>query len=366
MTIRCVKLLDRVRKGLAAPAVMSGQVQYLSPYDDVNHLWPIVAPDWFPTTGATRAQAMAIPAVKRARGIICTTIARTPLRAYRGEELTTDQPRWLDRTDGPVSPYHRMVWTVDDLLFYGWSAWACSRGEDGRVIAADRIPFDSWKIEDNKFIYVGANGTETEADPSTIILIPASDEGLLAASPATIRHAADLLNSASKAAENPAAYLELHQTNELPITQEDAKEMVAAWAKARQGENGGVAFTSQGVEVREHGAYSEHLLVEGRNASALDIARAMQVPGSAIDATVDKASLNYENATSKAHDLIDYGLAAYMSPIAARLGLDDVVPRGVSIRFDLGEVIGDGATSGTPDDEGGSTPPAPTEQGVAE
>lgn len=360
-----MKLLDRLRHALAAPAVVNGQVKYLSPYDDVNHLWPIVAPDWLPASSVTRSAAMQVPAIKRARGVICTTIARTPLRAYRGDELVTAAPAWLDRTDGPVSPYHRMVWTVDDLLFYGWSAWAVSRDVTGHVLAADRIPFDQWEIEDGRFIWTTAGGVRTEADPNTVILIPGSDNGLLSESSGMIRHAADLLAAASKAAENPAAYLELHQTNELEITPEKARDLVEAWAKARRGENGGVAFTSAGVEVREHGAYSEHLLVEGRNASALDIARAMQVPGITLDAAAEN-SMTYVNAQAKAHDLIDYGLAAYMSPIAARLGLDDVVARGVSIRFDLDALLGPGASHGTPDDGSGSTPPAPTEQGTSE
>lgn len=108
-----MKFFDAVRAALAAPAAAQGQVKYLSPYDDVNHLWPIVAPDWVRSTGSiTRAQAMSVPAVKRARGIICTTIARIPLRAYRGTEPINPQPLWIDRTDGPVSPYHRMVWTA--------------------------------------------------------------------------------------------------------------------------------------------------------------------------------------------------------------------------------------------------------------
>ncbi|AKI28618.1 Putative portal protein [Gordonia phage GMA5] len=360
--------LDRVRAALAAPAAAQGQVRFLSPYDDTNHLWPIVAGDWVrPASSVTRAQAMSVPAVKRARGIICTTTARTPLRAYRGSTALDPQPLWIDRTDGPVSPYHRMVWTIDDLMFYGWSLWACARTKSGVVIAADRVPFDRWKIDDKGVVvYIDENGTETPADPRSVILIPGSDEGLLASSAGAIRHAADLLASASKASENPSAYIELHQTNDLPITEEQARGMIAKWAAARRGENGGVAFTSHGVEVREHGSYSEHLLVEGRNAAALDVARAVHLPGSALDATVEKSSLNYETTEGKTADLIDFGLSSYMSAITARLGMDDVVPRGTSVRFVLDAETGPDATAGTPDDGGASTPPAPTETGVSQ
>ena len=353
-----MSLLSRLRAALAVPALAAGDVRHLSPYDDVNHLWPIVAPDWLPAHRISRAQAMAVPAVNRARRVLCNRVALSPLRAYRATELAAEQPRWLDRTDGPVSPYHRMLWTIDDLLFYGWSAWAAQRDYAGQVIAADRIPFDRWHIDDQgRVIYRDDDGTESVASAESVILIPGSDEGLLTASPGAIRHAADLLHSAAKAAENPAAYIDLHQTNESPITEEDRQRLIDGWVRARRGENGGVAFSSAGIDVRELGAPIEHLLVEGRNAAALDVARACGVPGQIVDATTPTASLNYENAEAKNRDLIDYGLSAFMAPVSARLGMDDVVPRGISLRFDLESDTGPGASVGAPDDGSQSTPP---------
>lgn len=335
------------------------EVRRLSPYDDTNHLWNFVAPEWFPDRGITREVAMSIPAVKRARRTIAHGVAGLPLHAYQGDAVAERQPAWLDRTDGPVSPYHRLLWTTDDLIFYGWSAWAVERDDSGLVVAADRIPFDRWSIDDHgRVLYRHSDGTDVPAREDSVILIPGSDEGLLA-TPSVVRHAARLLDAAAKAAETPAAHIELHQTNDLPLTDTDRKMIRDSWIAARRGENGGVAFTSAGIEAKEHGTFDAHLLVEGRNAAALDIARAMGVPGSVVDATVDKASLNYETAESKARDLIDYGLSAYMLPISARLSMDDVVGPGLSIRFDLEDVIGPGATSGSPDDGGHSTAPQP-------
>ncbi|MFW0790096.1 phage portal protein [Gordonia sp. CPCC 205333] len=358
-----MSFLSRVRAALALPAVASGDVRRLSPYDDTNHLAHILAPDWFPNTGAlTRSSAMRIPAVSRARRTVCNSIARIPLRAYTGDNLSALQPVWLDRTNGPVSPYHRMLWTVDDLFFYGWSAWAIERNTDRSVRAADRIPVDHWHIDPdtNQVIYTPPGGTPYPVAADAIVLIPGSDDGLLVDGAVAVGHAADLLRSATKAAENPSAYIELHQTNEAPITEEQARDMITKWAAARRGENGGVAFTSHGVEVREKGSYSNHLLVEGRNAAALDIARAAGLPGFALDASVGEANLTYQNAESKARDLIDYGLSAYMAPISARLGMDDVVPSGQAIKFDIEEFIGPKGTTGTPDDGSASTAPTPS------
>jgi hypothetical protein len=71
-----------------------------------------------------------VPAVARARGVVCTTIARIDLGAYRGDTRldTAAEPSWLHATDGPLSPFHRMLWTLDDLYFYGWSCWGSPSG----------------------------------------------------------------------------------------------------------------------------------------------------------------------------------------------------------------------------------------------
>lgn len=370
-TLIRVSLASKLRTVLAIPAVASGEanLRRLSPYDDVNHLWPIVAPDWFPTGGMTRAQAMRIPAVSRARRTICNAIARMPLRAYRGDVLldAAQRPNWLDRTDGPVSPYHRMLWTVDDLFFYGVSAWAVQRGAPadegalGPVLFADRIPFAQWRIDADTgaFIYIGRNGTEYPASLDEVIVIPGTDDGLLVDGLTALEHARDLLNAANKAAKNPAAHINLQQTNEYPMTPEDRDNSRRDWAAARRGENGGVAVTSAGFKVEELGTFDAHLLVEGRNAAALDVARSAGVPGSIIDAA-SAEGLTYVNAQAKTQDLIDFGLTAYMAPISARLGLDDMSPRGTRIAFDLEELLGPGAIAGTPDDGGASTRPATT------
>ena len=356
-----MSLLSKVRAALALPAIASGDVRYQSPYDRDNHLWSFVHPDWFPNRGMTRDAAMSIPALSRARRVICHSIASLPLRAYRGETLIADQPKWLERTNGVVSPYHRMLMTVDDLLFYGLSAWAVERDYDGQVIDADRVPIDQWSLNDErKFVWRGPDGTHTEADPRSVILIPGTDDGLLAY-PAALSHASDLLRAATKAAENPVAYIDLHQTNDKPITDEVRQNIIDSWARARNGENGGIAFTSNGIEARELGAPSEHLLIEGRNAAALDIARAVGIPGAIVDAN-NGSNMTYENAESKARDLVNYGLSAYMSPISARLSLDDVCPRGTAVRFDLENLVGPGATVAAPDEGSSSTPADPPAQ----
>ncbi|MFC4127393.1 phage portal protein [Nocardia rhizosphaerae] len=331
-------------------------VQVESPWTAYpSHLNQVVWPDLVGLENVlpmTRLEAMTVPAVARARKIICGAIAGMPLHVLRGDDILAPQPAWLDRTDGEVSPYHRMLWTVDDLLFWGWSLWRVTRGADGSVLAAGRVPWDRWDFD--TFGRVEIDG-ELVAD-SAVCLIPGVDEGILWNGKLAIRHAARLLAAADKAAATPAAHLELHQTNEAPMTAGDRADLIAAWVAARRGENGGVAMTPSSIEVRELGAASEHLLLEGRNAAAIDIARTMGVPASALDASLENASMTYSTTESRNAELVDYGLAPYMSAISARLGMDDMVPRGQRVAFDAENFVGVGARSVAPPDDGGPAP----------
>lgn len=323
----------------AIEAANASDIAVASPFAGPSHLnqvvWPdIMGSDWLPLT---RAEAMAVPAVARSRGLITGTIARLELEAVKDDTPVEPKPLWMNRTDSPLPPYHRMLWTVDDLVFYGYSLWAVERDIHAQVIKASRVPFQSWEFNNEGQITV--NGDLVRAD--SVVLIPGPHEGLIQFASRTIRQASSLLQSADKAAKNQTAYLELHQTNEAPMTAEDIAALIKGWADARNGANGGVAFTNNGVEVREHGAPKEHLLIEGRNASAVDIARCMGVPAALIDAQAQQGALTYETTQDRNAQFLTYGLAPYMDAISARLSQDDVAPRKTRVQFAEQDFVGD-------------------------
>lgn len=315
-----------------------------SPWAPTGLLNSVVWPDilGLENMPLSRAEAVSVPTVARAKGLITSTVARFPLTAYRDDEDI--DYLWMNRTDGPLSPFHRMSWTVDDLLFYGWSLWTVQRNTQQQVVQAARISFDRWEFDTEGRIIVDGN----IAPSNQVVLIPGPHEGLLSFGSRTVRQATNLLKTADKAAATPNAFLELHQTNEAPMTEQDVALLIEQWSKARRGENGGVAFTNNSIEVKEHGAANEHLLIEGRNASAVDIARCMGVPAALLDAQAQKGSLTYETTVDRVREFVDFGLLPYMEAIAGRLSQDDVCPRGVRVRFDLQELLGDMPMSANP------------------
>jgi hypothetical protein len=388
--VPAVGLLDVLRPGIrpaeltAAAALLdplAGPVALGSPWAPDNHLASVIVEDVLgfgvPQT-LTRPQAMRIPAVARSRHIICGTIARIELGGYRGDTrlLGPAEPSWIAAADGAISPMHRMLWSCDDLLFYGWACWSVTDREtvDGVPNAGfptrmTRLrPMVDWRFEPDtgRVLLAAAAGAWRPAAAREIVLIPGPHEGLLVDGEATLRHARDLQRAAHNAARFPTAYLGLSVKPgmQIPKARSDDPEEVTVetilrdWKTARLNpDGGGVAFLG-GLEAQEIGAFAEHILESGRNAAAVDVARHASIPADLIDATVSESSLHYSTSRDNDRRFVDYGLGFYMACISARLSQNDVTPRGQRVAFDLEEwLAGSGAApAGAP----GLAPTAPT------
>lgn len=332
-----MSLLDRLRSPQATAEVVPdpATLPIASPWS-AGELSPVVAHDIFGAAPAnTRGAAMRLPAIARARNLLVATGCRIPLRAYVGETQRpdTDTP-FLYRTGTVTTWQHRNAWTIDDLIFHGWSLWYKTAVDAaGFPLAADRIDRASWAINgDNR---VEIDGTVV-AD-NQVILIPGLHEGILRYGLEAIADARELYRIVRDRIENPIPAIDLHQTEGETLSKTERDELVASWKAARKAKGGAaVGYTSKAIEARELGAKAGNdLLIEARNAAALDLARVVGVAASRIDATAPKSSLNYETTAGRNQELVDFDLALYLTPIAARLSLDDCVPRGTRVAHDF-------------------------------
>jgi hypothetical protein len=314
-----------------------------------NHLLPVVFNDIFGTPVLpvmTRADAMAVPAVARARHIIAGTVARIPLRAKRGDSVLSgaDAPSWIEHTGSALSPFHRMLWTVDDLLFHGWSCWSRTNGAAGFPVRMDRLRMGGWSLDDAGRVKVDrGDGLHVLVDQSTVCLIPGPHEGLLGFAQATIRHARDLQAAVGQAAKTPAAHVVLKQTEGEPLPYEtddpnktSITSLLDQWEAARAGKHGGVGYLPPGLDAREMGTFAAHLLESGRNAAAVDVARSVSLPADLLDAA-GEASMTYANSRDNDTRAIQYGVGLYLSSISAALSQDATSPHGTRLEFDLEE-----------------------------
>lgn len=312
-----------------------------SPLQPRGALGEVIAPDLGLAAPLTRAEALRNPTVRRARTMVCATIAKLPLVATDTDGPLAEQPRWIGRTDALSTPFHRMLNTADDLFFYGYSLWELTRDYDGYVIAAAHVDYDRWGVNHAGEIEVDGRAV---ADGSVCAFVGV-DGGILADGRDAIRFARDLQLSAARSAKTPAPNLILKQTNEAPMSDEDIRGLIAAWAKARRGENQGVAYLNSAIDAIPLEGNLEQLLIEGRRDAAVDLARVCGIPAPMVDAVQAGSSLSYSNVESRLQELVTFGIEPHMNAIAARLSMDDMVPRGRSVVFET-------AATALPNDDG--------------
>jgi hypothetical protein len=344
---------------LGPPAVLP----QIEAWTDNSHLYDVVLGD-LGVAGTDwplgRRGAMRVPSVARARNLTCGSIAALPLVAMRAGDPLTDQPYWMYGTDGqlgdlttdqqmkwsltPQTPWHRMLWTIDDHLFYGESLWYSTRVDaDGRPMRAVRVPFDSWHVEEGRVL--DADNDPIPAD--RLIYLPGPNEGILDFGRDTIRAAYDLEHTAADVARRPFR-LELHQTSAAELTGEERRTLVAE-VRAALADNDGVLFTNSAIETKTHALDSADLLIGGRNAAALDVARLASMPAAMLDATAEGSSLEYQTIQGRNQQWLDYGLDLYVEAVASRLSMDDILPAGQRAVFDTSDwTAPDAAPTGYP------------------
>lgn len=300
-----------------------------------------------------REQAIRVPAVSKARNLLVSTIAKFPLRALQYNEatktdadVTTNYP-WLYRTNNSVSPYERLAWTVDDLIFYGCSVWLLDRGAPSDpadagsrrpIINAEWCPPQRWDIVagDDGQHYLTVDGYPIAED--RYILINSPFEGLLNIGGDTLKGARAIEKAWVGRIRNPLPLIDLHRTDD-QLNDDEVKKLVADWSVARRADDGAVASTPEGVDLRVHGEIKHELFVEGRNALRTDIGSFLNVRVAMLDGTIGVDSLTYTTKDGERNSFYEFDLPFWTDAITARLSLDDVVPRGTRIRFDMYEAL---------------------------
>jgi hypothetical protein len=285
------------------------------------------------TLPVTRAEAVTVPSVTAARKILVSRISGLPLVALDAGGPLATQPSFLYRTNGVTTPWHRMAWTIDDLLFYGWSLWEVVRGTDAAILDAVRVPPEWWQIDPDNRITI--NSVPVAADD--VILFPGPDEGLCTFACRTIRAAKNVESAWAGRVRNPVPIVDLHRTTDNEMDPDEVADMLDAFTAARRDVNGAVTSTPSDVELHVFGETAGSYLVEARNAVRLDIANMTGLPAASLDGSLSTASLTYSTQEGARTELAD-ALQGWTDPIEARLSQDDVVPRGTRVRFDVSDL----------------------------
>jgi HK97 family phage portal protein len=319
-----------------APAVSVGVEASLYPVNSINSLAGYY---FMGNQTATRTEAMGVPALARARNIICSTLGSFEMNTRNiatGEKV--QQPRVINQPDSRIAGSAFWAWVAEDILFYGYGYARVIRryADTGRIQDIERI--DPIRVT----VQTNANGTQIESyavdgiyiDPSELVVWTGLDEGILNRAGRTIRAASALEKTAYDFAINPNPQTILKNSGvALP------KDRVAALVEAfKTRTSKAVTFLNGDVSIETVGYDPKNLqLNEARGYLALELCRAAGLP--AFFASAEPNSFTYSNAVSERRSLIDYSLRPLMTVIEQRLSLSDFTPLGQEVKFDLDDFL---------------------------
>jgi len=297
------------------------------------------------STTTTRQLAMSVPAVARARNIICGTIGSLPLEQYN--KLTgahVEAPRVIHQPDPRVPGALIYTWLAEDIWFYGVGYGVVleqySTTDGGKVRAWTRVAPSRVTVTtdatNTEIVSYAIDGRQAPAfGVGSIIRFDGFDEGFLHRAGKTVNAAVYLENAAVNYAKEPVPSLLLKSTGtNLPA--ERVQSLLNAWRTARQ--NRSTAFLNADVDVKEFGFDPKALqLAEARQYVALELARASGIPAYFLSA--ETTSMTYSNATSERRSLVDFSLRPLLTAIEKRLSMPDIIPATTEVRFDLDDFL---------------------------
>lgn len=291
---------------------------------------------WSPLREGSRALAMSLPTVQRARDVLCSGLGSVELAAFLWDRVDRTlrahpaPPTWLDRPDPNRTRAALVADTVDDLLFHGVAYW--------RIMDRDSAAWPTaFKHAPAVQTTKNDNGTYRSGDLDRIpardmVVMESPQTGVLFHGAYSIDTAIKLETAANRfaATEVPAGWLQ--QTGGIPLTPQEQSEMASRFQTARASST--VAMLSEHVEWHESSYDPSRLqLTEARQHTATDLARLCNVPAAILHAPTND-SMTYSNEADQRADLWFFGLAPLAEAIQQTLSGPNVSPRGTVIRFD--------------------------------
>lgn len=309
----------------------------VAPYNYQQYAQPF---DYFGLSAVTRAQAMQVPAVARARNIICATIGSLPLEVRReSNNSKVPTPPFIRQPDPRMTGQSVYTFLAEDLLFTGQGYLRILElGTDGRPLSAEwisvsRITRTLDSLGHNVRYYSVDGNRVPDTGLGSLIPFTGYDEGLLVRAGTTILTALALEKAVKRFADEPTPNVVLKSN--LPMPAERVTALLNSWKEARQ--TRGTAFVNDTIDFQSIGFSPEQLtLNQARQYMASEIARACNLPEYYVGGNAG-GSMTYSNVTAERRSLIDLSLRPLMTCVTQRLSDNDITPRGSIVKYNLEE-----------------------------
>ncbi|MDF1705060.1 MAG: phage portal protein [Aeromicrobium sp.] len=287
-----------------------------------------------PVGPVTRKQAISIPAVKRVRDLVPGTLGTLPIDVIGP---TSDTADWslLDQPERDVPRSVTMARTFDDAFFYERAWWRVTEfAWNGYPRWIKRI--DPRRVTVNEDL--GVAYIDGKPVPSNeLIRFDSPTEGLLYAGARAIRTCLNLDDAAARAADGtpPVDYFTSTDGHD-PEDDDEVKTFLDAWADARRSRRTG--YVPAGLEYKINGFSPKDLqLADARQHAVLEIARLAGVDPEELG--VSTTSRTYANQYDRRKAFLDFTLGQYRQAFEDRLSMNDVTPRGYSVKFNLSSFL---------------------------
>ena len=320
------------------------------------------------TTGGWQETALTVPTISRARDLMASMVGALTLKHYtlqwtgqEYEKLYLETEQWMDQPDPRVTRNFIMANTFSDLFMYGRAMWLVTSRSSatGRPLSFTWLPQANistpsqsgpqfFGISDD----VEFNGVRLDSAQVVTFLSPS--QGILYTGKRAIMTSLKLDMAAERFAVNEIAAGWLQQTDASePMSAEDLGELAAAWAAARR--NNSIGALNSVVTFKEFSQDPSKLqLVEARQHQSLELSRVSNIPPYLLGIGVP--GYTYQNAMASRQDLYTFGVKPYLDAIEQTLSMNNILPRGRYVEFDVSSYL-----SEMSEDHGGDTEDSPSE-----
>jgi hypothetical protein len=302
--------------------------------------------------GDLRNKCMQTGTISRGRDLLASVVGSTGLEMYKcywddtKKEMVEEEiaPRsWLKQPDPQLSYSAAMSWLLDDLLFFGRAFWwISSRTADGFPASFTRLPAAMVNTLDmtgpvfafgtSKQIYF--QGAEIPWEDVIQFISPI--QGIIYQSPQIVETALKLQANRLLNANTSIPSGILKQSSGEPLDAASLGQLAESFNQARL--NNQVAALNQYVDyIETKSDPSKMLLMEAAEFQAKELARLCNIPF--FLAGLDVGAYSYNSNKGAREDLYVFGARPYMQCIQETLSMNNVLPNGTYVRFDIDDYL---------------------------
>jgi hypothetical protein len=296
--------------------------------------------------GDARNRAISVPTISRARDLMASVLGCMSLKMYteiwNGNEMEKIPlaPRtWLRRIDPQLPNNFIMSWTFDDLFFYGRAFWyVTSRTADQKPASFTRLPASMcqtldqsgpvWFAPSKQITFNGG-----ELDPNDVVQFLSPIQGIIYMSTTAVATALKLEKARYRNATSPIASGTLRQVGGEPLSAQELADMAASFDAARESGAGTAALNEFVTYTETLTSPDKMLLIDSAEFQSKDLARLCNVP--LYLCGISTGSYAYTTSAEARMDLWTFGVKAYAECIASTLSMNNVLPNGTYVEFDV-------------------------------